>query len=378
MKKIVYVVGGLVGLTGMSSILYRKINYLAEHTDYDLYMILTEKPEMPWSYKINPRVKWVNFNINFDELDTMPMHKKVLLYLKKQRKYKRLFTQYLMELKPDITVSALRREINFINDIHDGSKKIGEIHFERTFYRNFNSPHLPKIINKLITRYWMGTLIKNLKRLDRFVVLTHEDYEHWPELSNKIVIPNFISEYDGPLAKLDSKSAIAIGRYTWQKGFDLLIEAWESVAEKHPDWTLNIYGAGEKVTYQKIVANKKLTKQIHCYDAVSNVYEKYIENSFFVFSSRYEGFGLVLAEAMSTGLPAVSFACPCGPSDIITNKKDGILIENGNISRLADGICELIEDTEKRKELGHNAHIKAKEFYPDTVMKKWLNLFESL
>lgn len=378
MKKIVYVVGGLLSHTGMSTILSRKINWLADHTDYDLHMILTEKPYVKWCYDINPKVKWVNFDINFDELDTMPMYKKIFYYWLKQIKYKRLFTQYLMELRPDITVSALRREINFINNIQDGSKKIGEIHFERTFYRNFNSSHLPSFLNKMISNYWMGGLIKNLKRLDRFVILTHEDYGRWPELDNKIVIPNSIPEYHGELAKLVSKSAIAVGRYTWQKGFDLLIEAWDIVVKKHPDWILNVYGTGEKDIYQKMIKAKGLTNNINCHDAVSNIYEKYIENSFFVFSSRYEGFGLVLAEAMSTGLPAVSFACPSGPSDIITNEKDGLLIENGNITKLADGICELIENCETRKYLGLNARKKAMKFYPDEVMKQWLDLFDSL
>ena len=359
MKKIVYVVGGLVGLNGMSR-------------------VLCQKADKPWSYKINPKVKWVNFDINFDELDTMPMHKKVFHYILKQRKYKRLFTQYLMELKPDITISALRREINFINDIHDGSKKIGEIHFERSFYRNFKSPILPNCINKLITKLWMRILIKNIKRLDRFVILTYEDYVQWPELNNKIVIPNSIAEYHGKPAQLESKSAIAVGRYTWQKGFDLLIEAWSIVAKKYPDLILNIYGTGDKTNYEKIVCKIGMTNHILCHDAVSNIYEKFIENSFLVFSSRYEGFGLVIAEAMSTGLPVVSFACPCGPRDIITNNKDGILVENGNISKLADSICYLIEDKVKRETLGHNAHLKAQTYYPDTVMRQWILLFESL
>ena len=140
MKKIVYFVGGLLSPNGMGAILSQKINYLAEHTNYDLYMILTEKAGAPWFYDINPKVKWVNFDINFDELDVMPLYKKVLFYWLKQRKFRQMFTDYLMKVRPDITVSICRREINFINNIKDGSKKVAEIHFARPFYRIFESP----------------------------------------------------------------------------------------------------------------------------------------------------------------------------------------------------------------------------------------------
>lgn len=378
MKKIVYVVGGLVGVSGMSVILCRKINYLACHTDYDIYMILTEKAGVPWNIEVNPKVKWVNFDINFDELDTMPILKKIFFYLLKQRKYKKLFTDYLMKIRPDITVSALRREINFINTINDGSKKIGELHFERSFYRNFNKHYLPSFVNRFVSKRWTNSLINNIKKLDQFIVLTHEDYKKWPEITNKMVIPNFIEEYNGELATLEYKTAIAVGRYTWQKGFDLLIDAWSIVAQKHPDWTLNIFGPGDRQSYEDSIVKKGLTNQIICNPSTTDIHKKFQESSFFVFSSRYEGFGLVLAEAMSVGLPAVSFACPCGPSDIITHKKDGLLIENGNIQELAKGICYLIENPAIRKAFGTKAHKKAQTFYPSNIMNQWINLFESL
>jgi len=378
MKKIVYVVGGLVGVSGMNAILCRKINYLACHTDYDIYMILTEKAGVPWSLDVNPKVKWVNFDINFDELDTMPTLKKIFFYYLKQRKYKRRFTDYLMKIRPDITVSALRREINFINNIKDGSKKIGELHFERTFYRKYHNKYLPNFINHYITKKWTDSLISNIQKLDRFIVLTHEDYKKWPEIKNKMVIPNFIEEYHGELASLEKKNAIAVGRYTWQKGFDILIDAWSIVARKHPDWTLNIFGQGEKNTYEENILKKGLAKQIVCNPPSSQIHEEYRNSSIFVFSSRYEGFGLVLAEAMSVGVPAISFACPCGPSDIITHGQDGLLIENGNIKELAEGICYLIENSHIRKEYGAEAYTKAQKYYPDIIMRIWINLFESL
>lgn len=378
MKKIVYVVGGLYSLTGMNSILTKKINWLAENTNYDMYMILTEKANLPWVFDISPKIKWVNFDLNFDDLDIMPLYKKLFYYAIKQRKYKNLFSQYLMEIKPDITVSALRREINFINDIHDGSKKVGEIHFIRSFYRNFYKSYLPNSVNVYISKLWMNSLIKKIQKLEKFVTLTMEDYENWPELTNKTVIPNFVPDYKGIPANLISNNAIAVGRYSWEKGFDLLIESWEIVAKKHPDWILNIYGVGNYQPLQDLANKKGLKDIVYCHPSTSDIYKKYQDSSIFILSSRHEGFGLVLLEAMSVGLPPVAFACPCGPRDIVTNKVDGLLAKNGDVQELANGICYFIEHPNERKEYGKKAIQKAKQFPQDKIMQKWIDLFESL
>ena len=377
-KKIVYVVGGIYGPTGMGVILSQKINYLAGHTDYDLYMILTESPEKPWFCEMNPRIKWVNFDINFDELDTMPFAKKLFFYLLKQHKYKRLFKKYLLDIHPDITISALRRDINFINDIKDGSKKIGEIHFSRTYYRLFNFPFLPKKVNSILTNYWIGSLVRNLQKLDKFVVLTRSDYEHWPELNNKNVIPNFISDFPSQPSSLKSKNVIAVGRYTWQKGFDMLIDAWSLVVKNNQDWMLHIYGPGDNDEYQRMADEKGIGDRIVCHSYVKNVYEKYLDSSIFVLSSRYEGFGLVLAEAMASGLPSVAFSCPDGPADIVSDGNDGILVESGNVEKLSEGLLYLIDHKEDRIKYGANARHNMQRYDKDNIMQKWINLFESI
>lgn len=378
-KKIVYFVGGLLSPNGMGTILSQKINYLAEHTDYDLYMVLTEKAGTPWYYDIHPRVKWVNFDINFDELDVMPLPKKLWHYLQKQRRFKRMFSDYLMKVRPDVTVSICRREINFITDIQDGSKKIAEIHFARPFYRKFEKSYFPRFLNQWISRKWIDSFVNKLKRLDCFVVLTQEDSLNWPELNNLVVIPNFLScGSQLRLSSLTTRRVVAVGRYSWQKGFDLLINAWKIVNVNHPDWALDIYGSGDNVLYQKQADNLGLSSVVTCHGPVENVFEKYAESSLYVLSSRYEGFGLVLIEAMSAGLPVVSFACPCGPCDIVADGETGFLVPPDNLEKLAEKICFLIEHQEVRQSMGEKAIERAQLFSKEQVMKRWIELFDSL
>jgi glycosyltransferase involved in cell wall biosynthesis len=376
-KRIVYIVGDLSYPNGMSRVLSQKVNYLAEHTDYEMYVVLTENASMPHYYELSQKVQYINFDINFEVIQTMPLYRKVWYYYRKTRQYKRQLTNYLMEVQPDITVSVLRREINFINDIQDGSKKIGEIHFNRQSYRVFNKSFLPQFVNRFITNRWKKSLDKQVRRLDHFVVLTNEDARNWVGFNNLSVIPNPISKFPSVMSDCMNKHAIAVGRYTWQKGFDMLISAWKSVYERHPDWVLDIYGAGNPTAFREQAERDGISSVVCCHEADSDIYGRYAESSLFVLSSRYEGFGLVIIEAMATGLPVVSFRCPCGPEDIISDGEDGILVENGNIEKLADAICYLIENADKRKQYGLKGNNKSRRYQEDGIMQKWIELFNN-
>ena len=378
MKKIVYIVGGLYQPSGMGQVLSCKVNYLAEHTDWQIYVVLTERPELPFFYKLAPNIKYVNFNINYDELDTMPLLKKMRAYRKKQAIYKKKLTSYLMEVKPDITISVIRREINFINDIPDGSHKIGEIHFAKPDYRKVNKPYLPAAVNRWITDKWQGMLIKQLARLDKFVVLTEEDAGYWDMLSNKSVIPNPLTNYPTQQADWNNKVVISVGRYDFQKGFDMLIEAWVQVASKHPDWQLRIFGPGDNMLYQLQADNLGLKGVVHCMGVSDRVYDEMAKASFYVLSSRYEGFGLVLIEAMAVGLPCVAFACPAGPKDIVSDHQDGLLVERNNVRKLSDAINYLIEHDEVRQRYAAQAIINSRRYNLDNIMKMWMSLFDNI
>ena len=146
--KIVYCTPALYMAGGVERVLTLKANYFADHYGYDITIILTDGKDKPLFYPLSGKVRVVNLNIGFEELWTCSFFKKVFVYLKKQRIYKKRLKQELMHIRPDITVSMLRREINFLTSIKDGSKKIGELHINRAHYRNFEGKdaNLLKII----------------------------------------------------------------------------------------------------------------------------------------------------------------------------------------------------------------------------------------
>lgn len=376
--RIAYCIPSLYHSGGMERVLTTKANYLADQLGYDVSIIITDDKGTTPYFPLSERIHIIQLDVNIDNLWQYPIWKRLYLYRKKMGLYKQRLDKCLNLLKPDITISLLRREINFLCDINDGSAKVGEIHFGRYKYREANFAFLPQFANQWITNRWMAQLDQKVQQLDRFVVLTHEDATYWKGLSNLMVIPNPITIEHEAVSDCTAKQAIAVGRYTYQKGFDLLISAWEFVHKKHPDWILNIYGGGNRETFQKQVSRLGLQEVIKCNGPVSDIVEKYRESSIFVLSSRFEGFGLVLSEAMSVGLASVAFTCPCGPRDIITDGVDGILCENGDIHQLAVKICQLIEDESLRKEMGQKAAINIQRYAIDNIMKLWDALFQEI
>ena len=375
-NKIAYLIPSLNFFSGMERVLTLKANYLVEHYGYDIHIIITEGNES--SFKLHKDIKIHQLNVNFDELSEMPLYKKLIFYKIKMRQLQKRLNECLCQLKPDITISMLRRDINCINYTKDGSIKLGEIHFNKNNYRDFDRKKMPIFLYKKIRKLWMLSLIKELKKLDRFIVLSHEDKAEWHELKNLEVIYNPLSFFPDQTSTCENKQVIAVGRFVPQKGFDLLIKAWAIVHKQHPEWKLRIYGYGEKEPYLNLINDYNIGESCILEKTVENIIEKYCESSIFVLSSRYEGFGLVLVEAMACGIPPVSFECPCGPKEIIKNGIDGFLVEKENINQLAEKIILLIENEELRKQMGAKARKNVARFKIDNIAEEWHCLFSQL
>ena len=215
------------------------------------------------------------------------------------------------------------------------------------------------------------------------VTLTTGDKNEWKErLTIPInVIPNFVLQIPDYCSSYSMRPnrILSIGRLTNQKGFDYLIKAWSIIANKYPTWKIDIFGHGELENYlHNMIIEHNLEQSIQIKKPTDRIFDEYNNSSIFLRGSRYEGFALVLIEAMSFGIPCISFDCPHGPSDLITHREDGLLVPLGDIKKMADAIEWMITHEEERLRMSNNARLKAKQYTAETIMPQWVELFEKV
>lgn len=376
--RLVYCTPALYSAGGVERIVACKANYFADVLGYDVTVIVTEGRGRASFFPLSDKVKVINFELDFEELWKSSFFRKVLLYLQKQRKYKKLLSAELMRIRPDFTISMLRREINFLTDIRDGSKKIGELHVNRSNYRNFEQNESNALKN-LFAKLWMDSLVRKLKKLDRLVVLTEKSKSSWPELSNVAVIPDPLPFRIEAKSDMNSKRIITIGRYAYQKGYDMLLRAWAEIEKKYPDWQLAIYGMGNQNPLRNQMKDLGIDADRCLLNGpVNDVSKEYLNSSLFVLPSRFEGFGLVIIEAMSCGVPVVAFNCPMGPDEIITDGEDGFLVPVGDVYTLVDKLQMLMQDQELRMRFSEKAYRNSDRYRIDKISNQWIQLFTQL
>ncbi len=222
-------------------------------------------------------------------------------------------------------------------------------------------------------------------KLDALAVLTHDDLQDYGEMlasapTRVVRITNALPpDLEGDQAALDTKMVVAGGRLTYQKGFDRMIPAFAPVARRHPEWKLRIYGGGKKRgQLQRLILEHDLYNNVFLMGPTDRLGEELSKGAVFALTSRYEGFGMVLIEAMSKGLGVVSFDCPRGPSEIISPGQDGILVPEGDVAGFSDALLEVIEDEDKRRRFGRAALEKAKAYDISVIGREWDRLFEEL
>lgn len=375
--KIIYCTHSTYNPGGMERVLLNKVTYLSQLPGWEVAVVTTDQNQRPPFYPFPEKVRMTDLGINYSEDNEKGAWKKITGYLRKRKEHKRKLTALLLKEKPDIVVSLYPSESSFIPDIKDGSRKVLELHYCKFFRLQYGRRGLLGWIDKLRTRQDEQIV----RRFDKFVVLTNEDRGYWGNLPNIEVIPNAAMHVSDAYSDVMNKRVIAVGRLDYQKGFDRLIQAWELVQHtgKFTDWKLDIFGQGEwREMLQQMIDKAELQNTVCLNRPTKQIGEEYVKSDMLVMSSNYEGFPMVMIEAMACGLPVVSFDYKCGPKDIIQPGINGLLVPNGDIQALADAMMKVMEDEAYRKMLSLNARKVVDTYSEQAVMSQWIRLFTSI
>jgi glycosyltransferase involved in cell wall biosynthesis len=357
-KHIVFICSRLDLPGGIERAIVNTANLLASNDHHVTLLILdqTDKSFYPFHSFVNSK----QYPVFFGMIEKGNVITRKLQFLKDIRK----LNSILKELKVDVVIAT---EYPFaIAAAMCGAKKYSRVYSWEHHHYNW----LQK------SSFWKILYETYYKNLDGIICLNKTEADHYKQFAPTTVIPNFVENDTGKQSSLEQKTILSVGWLIHRKGIDFIMQAAKQVLAKYADWKWKIIGEGElKDQVVNFVETENLQgKLILQQPTSSNLDAEYSNASLFVLASRFEAFPMVLLEAMSFGVPCISFDCPSGPSDIITNNEDGILVEKENPQKLAEAIMTLIEEDLLRLKMGTKAFINVQRFSPEWIYKLWEEL----
>jgi glycosyltransferase involved in cell wall biosynthesis len=366
--KIIYCHADVYNPGGMERVLLNKLRGWVER-GYETMVVTTDQHGRPPFYEFPPEVRMVDLGINYKDDNNKNPIAKTIGYLRRRRKHRKALTELLMRERPDIVVSLFPSESSFIPDIHDGSLKMLEMHFNKQFRLQYNRKGLLGLADRIRTKQDE----KLVRKFDNFIVLTRQDAEMWGNLPNLGVMPNAAVTMPHREHHPGNHRVIAVGRLDYQKGFDRLLDAWALIpVELRKFWRLDIFGQGEwEEKLKQQIVSLGISESAAVNKPTDKIFDEYAASDFLVMTSHYEGFPMVMIEAMACGVPTVCFDFLCGPRDIIANGINGIIVPEGDLQALATAMQQLMEHPEQLAHLSEQAKRISEEFSQEVIMKRW-------
>lgn len=229
-------------------------------------------------------------------------------------------------------------------------------------------------------RFWSWMQEKTYPQLEQIVCLNQTEADHFKQYTTVSIIPNFIETVYTNNQPVEKKQLLTAGWLIHRKGTDLLLPVAKTILNRYPDYTWKLAGDGElKEKVLDFIRKEQLEGRLLLQSpGESDIDEVYRESGLFVLASRFEAFPMVLLEALSYGIPCISFNCPSGPSDIITHGEDGLLVEPENTIQLTAAIISVLDHPELRVRLSENAVKNIRRFDKDSIYPLWATLINQV
>ena len=378
--KIVYFLKAFADKAGTERIFSDKMNYLARNCGYDITFITYEQSNHPMAFPLDKSISVIDLNVRFLTIYKLTPIIRCFAKLRKLILLKSKLNKALKQINPDYIIITTYDFDKFCCILSLPYRFVIESHIcMSSVIQESRQKH---VISKCIAKWFDKINFRNLNKAYCLVSLTNKDKKDWEKNTNIpiFIIPNFVTYFPENIIPYSERQnrIICVGRLTMQKGFDYLIDAWSLISNNYPEWKIDIFGHGElEEDLNKMIMYNNLESSIIIHKPTERIYEEYEHSTIFILSSRYEGFAIVLLEAMSCGVPCISFDCPNGPSDIISQGENGILVPYADINKLAESIEWMIKHNQDRQKMSENARNTAHSYTQDLIMPQWISLFNS-
>ena len=376
----VYVTETMVSSGGTEKMLSEKASYLVDVFGYDVTIIsCTQIAGQTNTFPLSQNVKQINLAIPYYRQYHYGYPKRLLVKWETNQALKKLLTKTIHQIDPDIVIGVARFAADIVTTIKCRAKKIIECHEARPFIMadmEGNRALVSRLYTNLIMKKRYFRIIE--RHADVVVTLTEGDSHLWKKARYVEVIPNFSTMVVGTMANYKSKRIIAVGRLSAEKGYDRLLKIWKKVSPQHQDWSLEFFGDGKLRNMLTNMIHDLQLQNVSINPPTPHISEEYAKSSICVITSHFEGFSLVLLEAIKHGIPCIAFNCPFGPASIIKDDICGFLFKDNDIEQYAQKLSLLMDREDIWKSLSEGAIIRDADFSVDSVMKHWKRLFEDL
>lgn len=357
--KLLYIVPAINNEGGVARVLAMKTNYLVVKFGYQIHILTQNQGGFPRFYDFDERIIFHDMILSGNVFQFF-------------NSYSIALKRNIESIQPDCIIVCdnglkaytipfiLGKKVPIILESH-GSKYVEERQSSDDFFQKYVRSFKYKFKD-----FYAGKFTK-------LVVLSNESLKEW-NVNNGLIISNPVWLQTDVSAKSASKKVLAIARNSYEKGLDRLLVIWQEITKLHPDWTLEIYGSNT-ADLKKTAEQMGIDATVLFFDPVKNIEERYREASIYVMTSRYEGFPMVLLEAMACGLPCIAYDCPCGPRAIIDEGENGFLIDDNAIALFVTKLNFLIKDESVRKAIGEKAKLSSEKYHIDAIMETWHQLF---